>query len=108
MRILRRLLTAQRGSIMILAALSLTAVMGMSGLAVEIGNGYATKVRNQRVADMAALGPAQAYQSNQSTTVAAQVATDIVAPSGLPASAATGHATRTVKGGSPVQGTSTP
>lgn len=68
---------------MIMAALSLTAVMGMSGLAVEVGNGYATKIRNQRVADMAALGAAQAYQSNQSVTAATQVANDIVAASGV-------------------------
>ena len=91
---------------MVMAALSLTAVMGMSGLAVEVGNGYATKVRNQRVADMAALGGAQAYQSNQSVTVATQVAKDIVAASGLLASVAT-VTSGTVNGVSAIQVTVT-
>ena len=84
MSIFGRILAAERGTIMVMAAFALTAVMGMTGLAVEVGNGYSTKVRNQRVADMAALGAAQAYQTSQSTTVAAQVAKDIVAASGLP------------------------
>jgi len=57
---LRRLFAAEGGSIVVMAAFALTAVMGMAGLAVELGNGYATKVRNQRVADMAALGAALA------------------------------------------------
>ncbi|HWI84905.1 MAG TPA: pilus assembly protein TadG-related protein, partial [Sphingomonas sp.] len=72
-----------------LAAFSLTAVMGMSGLAVELSTGYATKVRNQRVADMAALGAALSYQSNSSESQATQTARDIIAASGLPAGAAT-------------------
>jgi hypothetical protein len=89
MSIFARLFAAERGSIMVLAALSLTAVMGMSGLAVEVGTGYAAKTRNQRVADMAALGAALAYQANSSPNEAAQTAKDIVAASGLPVSAAT-------------------
>ena len=60
---------------MVMAAFGLTAVMGMSGLAVEVGTGYAAKVRNQRVADAAALGAALAYNSsNQSVSAAVQVA----------------------------------
>ena len=98
MSIFRRLFAAEGGTIMVLAAFALTAVMGMSGLAVEVGNGYSTKVRNQRVADMAALGAAQAYQANQSVAVATQVAKDIVAASGLPASSATVNAPVTVNG----------
>ena len=87
---LRRLFAAEGGSIVVMAAFALTAVMGMAGLAVELGNGYATKVRNQRVADMAALGAALAYQSSsQSTSAATQVAKDIVVANGLPSSAAT-------------------
>jgi len=75
---------------MVMAAFGLTAVMGMSGLAVEVGTGYAAKVRNQRVADAAALGAALAYNSsNQSVSAAVQVAKDIVVANGLPASAAT-------------------
>lgn len=107
MSIFRRLLAAERGTIMVMAAFALTAVMGMSGLAVEVGNGYSTKIRNQRVADLAALGAAQAYQNGQSATVATQVAKDIVAASGLPASAATVDASGKVGGVNAVQVTVT-
>jgi Flp pilus assembly protein TadG len=86
--VLKRLFTAESGSIMVLAAFALTAVMGMSGLAVEVGNGYYAKVRNQRVADMAALGAAMAYQSTSSVSQSTQVARDIVAANGLPGNAA--------------------
>ena len=92
---------------MVLAALALTAVMGMTGLAVEIGNGYSTKVRNQRVADMAALGAAQAYQSGQSATTATQVAKDIVKASGLTVSNVTVNAPVTINGSSAIQVTVT-
>lgn len=102
MSILGRLLRAERGTIMVMAAFALTAVMGMTGLAVEIGNGYSTKIRNQRVADMAALGAAQAFQSSQSPQVAVQVAKDIVSASGLP----TTSPTLTVKAPVTVNGTS--
>ncbi len=107
MRIFRRLLVAERGTILVMAAFALTAVMGMSGLAVEVGNGYATKIRNQRVADMAALGAAQAYQASQSASTATKVAKDIVAASGLPASAATVTAPVTVNGVNAIQVTVT-
>ena len=106
----RRLFAAEGGSILVLAALTLTAVMGMSSLAVEMGTGYAAKMRNQRVADMAALGGALAYQASTSSSQtsqqgtqqakqkAIQTATDIVTASGLPATAAT-----VTVGGSSVQ-----
>jgi hypothetical protein len=78
--------------------------MGMSGLAVEAGNGYTTKVRNQRVADLAAIGAAQAYKNGgQSADVANQVALDIVVANGLPASSATVQVPVTVNGTSAVQ-----
>ena len=103
MTLFRRILAAERGTIMVMAAFALTAVMGMTGLAVEVGNGYSTKVRNQRVADMAALGAAEAYQNSQSTQTAIQVAKDIVAASGLAASSATVLAPVTVNGTSAIQ-----
>ena len=107
MSMFRRILAAERGTIMVMAAFALTAVMGMTGLAVEVGNGYSTKIRNQRVADMAALGAAQAYQTSQSAAVATQVAKDIVAASGLPASSATVDATAQVNGVNAIQVTIT-
>lgn len=87
---LGRLWRCQRGSIAVLGVLSLSSVLAMSGLAVEMGTGYATKVRNQRVADMAALGAAVAYAgASQSITAAQATASDIVVANGLPSSAAT-------------------
>lgn len=101
---LRRLFAAEGGSIIVLAALSLTVVMGMSGIAVELGNGYATKVRNQRVADMAAIGAALAYKNGgQSTAAATQVAKDIVIANGLSASMATVTVPVTIGAASAVQ-----
>lgn len=87
---LKRLLAAQDGSIAVMGALALVATLGMSGFAVELGNGYTAKVRNQRVADMAALAAAAAYSaSSQSLAAAQQVASDVVVANGLPTSAAT-------------------
>lgn len=106
MSILRRLVAAERGTIMVMAAFALTAVMGMSGLAVEVSNGYSIKVRNQRVADMAALGAAQAFQANQSVPAAIQVANDIVVASGLPLTAVQASS-GTVNGVSAIQVTVT-
>jgi len=86
----KRLFAAEGGSILVMAALALTAVMGMSGMAVEVGTGYTAKVRNQRIADMAALGAALAYKNgSQDPQAAIQVAKDIAVASGLPANAAT-------------------
>jgi len=79
---------AREGSIAVLAALSLVSVIGMSSLAVELGNGFAAKVRNQRVADMAALGAAVAFKTSQSLSVASSTASDIVAANGLTVSPA--------------------
>lgn len=85
-----------------LGALSLVSLLGMSGLAVELGNGYAVKIRNQRVADLAALGAATAYKTSQSMTVAQATASDIVVANGLAASTATVSAV-SVNGASGVQ-----
>lgn len=80
---LRRFFAAESGSIMVLAAFSLTAVMGMSGLAVELGNGYTVKVQHQRVADMAALAAALAYKNTQSAATLTSTAQDVAQANGL-------------------------
>jgi len=80
---LRRLFAAQDGTIAVMGVLALTSVLGMSGMAVELGNGYAAKVRNQRVADLAAIGAAVAYKSGgQTTDVATKTAKDIAVANG--------------------------
>ena len=74
----KRLVAAEDGSIAVLGALALVSTLGMSGLAVEVGNGYAAKIRNQRVADMAALGAAIAYKnSGQTGSAGALLAQDV-------------------------------
>ena len=68
----------ERGSVAVIGALSLTALIGMGALAVELGDVYQTKVQNQRAADVAALGTAMSYVGNSSTDiqgVAASLAT---------------------------------
>ncbi|WP_223798319.1 beta strand repeat-containing protein [Sphingomonas nostoxanthinifaciens] len=89
MRWFLKLVRAERGSVLVLGALSLTSLLGMTGLAVEASNGYAVKVRDQRVSDMAALAAAVAYKSSSSLTIAQKVASDVVTASGLSASNAT-------------------
>lgn len=89
MGLLARLIGARRGSVAVLGAMSLVPVIGMLGLAVEAGQGYASKIRNQRVADMAALGAALSYNTTSSLGAAQQTARDIVVANGLASSTAT-------------------
>jgi Flp pilus assembly protein TadG len=86
---LKRLLRERDGSVIVISAFALVSLLGMTGLAVEIGNGYAAKVRNQRVADMAALAAAITYKTSQSLTVAQNTANDVVIANGLATSTAT-------------------
>ena len=79
MSFFRKLLNAREGSVLVLGALSLASVMGMSGLAVEIGNAWTIKVQRQRVADIAALGSALAYKNSQSQAVLTATAAEIAA-----------------------------
>ncbi|WP_404713135.1 pilus assembly protein TadG-related protein [Sphingomonas sp. MMS24-J13] len=79
----RRLLKAREGSVIAISALALVSLLGMTGLAVEIGNGFAAKVRNQRVADVAALAAAIAYKTSQLLAVAQNTANDVVVANGL-------------------------
>jgi len=77
-----------------MGALSMVSMLGMTSLAVEVGQGYAAKVRNQRVADMAALGAAAAYTSANCSSVAActaatATANDIGIANGLPTGSTT-------------------
>ncbi|MBU3076349.1 pilus assembly protein TadG-related protein [Sphingomonas quercus] len=89
---LRHLCRATRGGVSVIGALSVTATIGMSGLAVEASQGYAEKVSNQRIADAAALAAAMAYNANRtdpnlartlSDTAQAIAAANGVAPSGV-------------------------
>lgn len=86
---LRRFAGDARGAVAVIGALSLTTLVGMGAFAVEISRGYAADTANQRIADMAALAGALAYNVNNNTTQMAATAKAVVAAQGLPASAAT-------------------
>lgn len=86
---LRRLSRNTRGGVALIGALSLTTLIGMGAFAVEATRGYAADANNQRVADMAALAGALAYNVNSSTGQMTATAKAVVAAQGLPASAAT-------------------
>lgn len=86
---MRRFAVDARGAVAVIGALSLTTLVGMGAFAVEISRGYAADTANQRIADMAALAGALAYNVNNNTTQMTATAKAVVAAQGLPASAAT-------------------
>jgi hypothetical protein len=87
-RAARCLCTATHGGVAVIGALSLTTIVGMGAFAVEATQGYAAKTNNQRVADMAALAGALAYNVNNSTSEMTATAKAVVAAQGLPANSA--------------------
>jgi Flp pilus assembly protein TadG len=87
--ILRRLRNDVRGGVALIGALALTSIVGMGAFAVEVSQGYAARASNQRIADMAALAGALAYNVNSSTSEMTATAKAVVAAQGLAASAAT-------------------
>lgn len=95
------------GSIALIGAMALSAVLGMAGFAVEGTQGYMAKVRNQRVADLAALGAALAYKSNPSNTIMIATAQTIARANGLPASSVNAVTATTPSGGPAVKVTVT-
>ncbi|QTH20894.1 hypothetical protein HRJ34_21635 [Rhizorhabdus wittichii] len=80
---------ATRGAVAVIGALSLTVLVGMGAFAVEISRGYAADTANQRIADMAALAGALAYNVNSNPSEMTATAKAVVVAQGLPASAAT-------------------
>lgn len=81
----RRLRDSTRGAVALIGALSLTTLIGMGAFAVEATQGYAAKVSNQRIADMAALAGALAFNASSDQTVMQRTAEAVVKASGLAA-----------------------
>lgn len=78
-----------QGSVALIGALSVIALVGMGAFAVEASAGYSAKVSNQRIADMAALGGALAYNvANDQTAMTATAKAIVVAQGGTAGSAA--------------------
>lgn len=84
-----------RGGVTTIGALSLGGVVGMTGLAMEAGHGYAEKITNQRIADAAALAAALAYSKASDAGVILPTARAIAVANGLPASSVTTSAPAT-------------
>ena len=53
----------ERGAILVFVAVSLVGIIGVSGLAIDLGRGYVTKVRLSRAVDAAALAAARSLRS---------------------------------------------
>jgi len=80
---LRDMFDDARGSISVLSALTIVAVIGFSALALEFGNGLLQRVENQRIADIAAYGGALVYNSTGSTSSTSSAVGNIAALNGL-------------------------
>lgn len=81
-RRLRTLPSATDGGVSIIGAFSLIGMIGAIALSVELGQGYVALQANQRTADMAALGGANAYVGNRSETALLATANDIANANG--------------------------
>lgn len=83
-----RLRDSISGGVAVIGALSLTTVVGMGAFAIEATQGYSAKVNNQRIADMAALAGALAYNVNSNGGQMVATARAVVVGQGLASSAA--------------------
>lgn len=74
----------RRGTVAVIAAMSLSILVGMSAMAVDVNRGLQQRVINQRVADVAALGSAIAYHADENEAILAPAARDLARVNGLP------------------------
>jgi Flp pilus assembly protein TadG len=78
--------TDRHGAVAVLGAISMTAIVGVAGLALDLGAAYAQKAGLQMVADSAALAGAISWVKTGSTTAVIQTINDVVVANGLSAS----------------------
>ena len=79
----RRLRADRRGSIAIMAALSVILLAGAGAMALDLAQIYLTRSSNQRIADQSALAAAFAYeQSSNSATTAQNAASSLAIANG--------------------------
>lgn len=74
-------LSGESGAVLAFVALSLVGIIGLGGLAIDLGRGYVVKVRLARAVDAAALAGASAVRLGEAT--ARQHATAVAALNGL-------------------------
>ncbi len=94
----RGIAKARRGSVSLMAALLLPAMVGMTGLGVEYGRGLMTQVVNQRVADLGAYSGAVAYNSTSSNATLTATVSRIATLNGLNGTDATAAVVTSPKG----------
>ena len=78
---MRRLVRDTRGSVLILVAAGMVFMLGMTGLAVDSGRGYLTRLRLVRAVDAAALTGARTLRSGE--TLAREQATAVAYANGV-------------------------
>jgi Flp pilus assembly protein TadG len=84
-----RLRRDHAGTVGVVAALALPAMIAMSSLVAEYGHALLVKTENQRVADLAAYAGALAYNGSSSTSSMSSAAKAIAALNRVPAAAVT-------------------
>ncbi len=67
---LRALCRDHRAAVSIIVAAMMTALVGIGAFAIELGQAYMTRVRNQHIADTAAYGAAVIYAANPNSQTA--------------------------------------
>ncbi|WP_245824473.1 hypothetical protein [Sphingomonas azotifigens] len=73
-----------RGAVAVIGALSLTSVLGVAAISVDLARGYSQMISNQRTADVAALAAALAYQgANSSEAILQPTARDLAVANGM-------------------------
>lgn len=84
-----RLASDDHAGVSVVAALCAIPLIGMLGLAVELGNAYSAKAANQSTADIAALSAALAYLHSNDRAKTTKIASDIAVAGGYMASSVT-------------------
>lgn len=73
-----------RGAVAVIGAFSLTALLGIGAISVDLARGYSQLISNQRAADAAALGAALAYSgANANEAILLPAAQDLAIANGL-------------------------
>ncbi len=86
-KILWRLLAEdRRGSVALIAAASLTAIIGMAALSLDLGAAYTQTAELQKVADSAAMAGAISWLKSSSAATTMATVSDVVVANGWPAS----------------------
>jgi Flp pilus assembly protein TadG len=76
----------RRGNVAILSAIFITGLIGASGLTVEFGNGLLNHMQDQRIADLAAIGGANVYNSTSSTAAVTAAVANVATLNGISSS----------------------